>query len=86
MEVVSVVPADCGWAVRSNAICNEMLFRQGGRAERAARRLAHALAARGEYVELRVHARDGSLAGRFVCPPPSPPPRPAPAQPVASVA
>lgn len=77
MEVVSVVPAECGWAVRSNAICNEMLFSQGGRAERAARRLAHALAARGEYVELRVHLKDGWLAGRFVCPPPAPPPVPA---------
>lgn len=77
MEVVSVVPAESGWAVRSNAISNEMLFRHGSRAERAARRLAHALAARGEFVELRIYLRDGSLAGRFVCPPPAPPPRPA---------
>ncbi len=76
MEVVSIVPAESGWAVRSNAISNEMLFRHGSRAERAARRLAHALAARGEFVELRVHLKDGSLAGRFVCPPPSPPPPP----------
>ena len=69
MQVVSVMPAESGWSVKSNAIANEMLFRNGGRAERAARRLAHALAARGEFVELRIHLRDGSLAGRFVCPP-----------------
>ena len=55
METVSVVPAGSGWAVRSPAIANEMLFRSGARAERAARRLAAALAARGDYVELRIH-------------------------------
>jgi len=74
METVFVVPAESGWAVRSQAIENEMLFRSGARAERAARRLAHALAARGEYVELSIHLKTGELAGRFVCPPPGPHP------------
>ncbi len=74
MEVVSVVPAESGWSVQSSAIANEMLFANGGRAERAARRLAHALSARGDYVELRIHLRDGSLAGRFLCPPTGEPP------------
>lgn len=78
METVSVVPAGSGWAVRSPAIANEMLFRSGARAERAARRLAAALTARGDYVELRIHLRTGELAGRFLCPPPSPAAEPAP--------
>jgi len=74
MEKVFVVPAEDGWAVRSEAIENEMLFRSGARAERAALKLAHALAARGEYVELAIHRKSGDLTGRFVCPPPGPPP------------
>lgn len=69
MKTVSVTPADLGWAVRSDGIDNEMIFRSGARAEAAGRRVAQALAAAGFPVKLHVHARDGSLAGRFVCPP-----------------
>ncbi|MFN3583362.1 DUF2188 domain-containing protein [Phenylobacterium sp.] len=74
MTEVSVVPAAEGWAVRSDAIDNEMIFKSGARAEAAARRVAQALAAAGQAVKLRVHLRDGTLAGRFVV---APPPEPA---------
>lgn len=70
MQTISVVPADGGWAVQCEAIENPMMFRSGARAERAAARLAQALAARGEPVDVRVHLRNGMPAGRYVCPPP----------------
>lgn len=73
MMTVSVIAADNGWAVRSPALENQMMFLGGARAERAARRLAQALACRGECVELEIFARSGQLVGRFICPPPQPP-------------
>lgn len=73
MITVSVIAADNGWAVRSPALENQMVFLSGARAERAARRLAHALACRGECVELQIYARSDQLVGRFLCPPPAPP-------------
>jgi len=72
MTEVSVVPAAEGWAVRSDAIDNEMIFKSGARAEAAARRVAQALAAAGQAVKLHIHLRDGALAARFVVPPPEP--------------
>jgi hypothetical protein len=72
MQTVSVVPADVGWAVRSDAIDNEMMFISGAKAEESARRLAQALAKAGDLVEVRIHVRGGDLAGRFFCLPPYP--------------
>ena len=45
-----------------------MVFAQGGAAEAAARNLATRLARAGSGSELRIRLRDGSLAGRFICP------------------
>jgi len=68
MKTVSVLPAETGWIVRSDEIANELVFKAGGRAEATARRLAEALAAGGQPVEIRIHLKSGELAGRFLCP------------------
>jgi hypothetical protein len=68
MRTVSVLPAANGWIVQSDEIENPMVFEAGGRAEVAARRLAQALATRGEPVEIRIHLKTGDLAGRLLCP------------------
>ena len=75
MHTIRVVPAEDWWVVRSDGIDNDLMFKSGARAETAAKRLAQALAASGEPVKLHIHARDGSVAGRFLCPPPPPTPR-----------
>ncbi len=75
MRLIAVIPLGEGWAVRSDGLDNDMLFKGGGRAEAAARRLAEKLAGAGEPCEIRIHDRAGRLAGRFVC---APAPEPAP--------
>lgn len=71
MERVIVEPLSTGWAVRSNAVDNLMVFRSGSAAERAGRHLALGLASAGEPAELQLRLRDGSRAARFVCLPPT---------------
>lgn len=63
---ISVVPVGNGWAVRSSAFENEMLFVAGAKAETAARALARRYAGRGQSAEVCIFLRDGSIAGRFV--------------------
>lgn len=77
MKTVSVMPAAEGWVVRSDAMDNELYFRTGAEAERAARRIAEAAARAGEPAELTILLRDGGKAARFICPPllPDSPPR-----------
>lgn len=69
MRTVRVAPAGDWWAVRCDSIDNDMLFRSGARAELTAKRLAASLATGGDLVKLEILARDGVVAGRFVCPP-----------------
>jgi hypothetical protein len=64
---ILVLPHLHGWAVRSAAFENDMLFRSGAKAEAAARRLGRNLADHGQSCEIRVVLRDGTIAGRFVC-------------------
>lgn len=71
-HVISVMPADRGWMVRSEAFENDMVFLSGAKAEAAARRLGLKLADEGEAAEIRIFLRDGSLAGRFACAPETP--------------
>lgn len=71
MECVIVEPVSRGWAVRTGVCENLMLFRAGGAAERAAHRVAFALATAGEPVELEMRLRDGSAAARYICLPPA---------------
>lgn len=67
-HVISVLPADEGWRVRAEPFDADMLFLSGADAETAARDLGVRLAAEGTPAEIRVFLRDGSLAGRFLCP------------------
>lgn len=85
MHTIRVSPADAWWAVESDGFDNPMIFRSGGRAEDAARRLALALARTGQVVKLEVKARDGATAGRFLCPP-TKDPEPVPVKPALVVA
>jgi hypothetical protein len=66
--LISVAPAEQGWAVRSEALEAELTFERGGRAEAAARDLANRLAASGHAAVVRVFLRDGAEAGRFLHP------------------
>jgi hypothetical protein len=64
VHFVQVMPQGVGWSVHG---CGEPLFFRSGRwAEQTARRLAQALARGCAGVELYIHDRSGSLAGRFV--------------------
>ncbi len=70
METIVVEPLTGGWAVRSDAIENPMVFRSGSSAEDTARALAFKLASAGEPVRLRLKLRDSSTEARFICLPP----------------
>ena len=59
-------PAGDGWAVRSEAFDNELIFEAGGRAEAAARALADRYARSGSAAEVQIFLRNGDLAGRFL--------------------
>jgi len=65
---ITVAPAPGGWAVRTGGVENDMLFLSGASAESAARKLAANVADAGEASEILIYLRDGTLAGRFVCP------------------
>lgn len=71
MERVVVEPLGTGWAVRTGALDNVMVFRSGRAAERAGRSLALTLAGMGEAAELLLRLKDGSTAARVVCLPPT---------------
>ncbi len=64
-HVIDVSPTSAGWTVTADAV-EVLVFSQGGQAERSARRLATAMAQVGQPAEIRIHLRDGSLAGRYV--------------------
>jgi hypothetical protein len=63
---ILVAPAGNGWAVRSEAFDNELIFEAGGRAEAAARALADRYARAGNPAEVSIFMRNGDLAGRFL--------------------
>ena len=66
---ISVIPDQDLWTVKSDAFDNAMVFRSGAKAEAAARGLGVRYARSGEPAQISVYLRDGTLAGRFVCPP-----------------
>lgn len=68
MKSITIVPAEGGWMLRSDAISNEQFFRSGSSAESAAIRLAQGLAGAGEGAKVEIFIRDGSLGRRFVIP------------------
>lgn len=61
MYVISVEPFGDGWAVRTDQLANQMIFRSGRSAEAAAKRLAAKLKAVGEATEVRIRLRDGQI-------------------------
>ena len=69
MQTLSVRPFEGSWSLTADFFDNEMLFASGQRAEDAARTLGRKVADTGEPVQIEIWIRDGTLAGRFVCPP-----------------
>jgi len=68
MRQIAVVALPEGWRVTVDNIANDIIFRSGAKAERAARDLADRLARAGVWSEIRVHLKDGSLAARRLSP------------------
>ena len=68
VDVITVSPADTGWAVKSSSVENPMMFLSGAKAEASARRLAANITMSGVPAEIRIFTRDGALAGRYACP------------------
>ena len=60
IEVITVAPEQDGWTVAHEGD-REQRFQSGATAE--------AIARGGRPAEVRIFLRDGSLAGRFLCPP-----------------
>jgi hypothetical protein len=74
MRRIAVTALPDGWKLTVDNIGNDMVFRSGREAERAARKLADRLARAGVWSEIRVHLKDGTLAARFLSPGRSPSP------------
>jgi hypothetical protein len=68
IEVITVAPEQDGWTV-AHAGEGPQRFQSGATAEAIAKQLGQAIARDGRSAEVRIFLRDGSLAGRFVCPP-----------------
>ena len=68
MRVIAVTALPDGWKLTIDHISNDLIFRSGREAERAARRLADRLARAGIWSEIRLYLKDGSLAARFLSP------------------
>jgi len=66
--LISVTPANDGWAIRSELLDGSLYFNKGGQAEATARDLAERAANTGRSAEVRVFLRDGALAGRHLHP------------------
>ena len=69
-ERITVTPERNEWVVTQESSPAQHRFHSGQTAEAMARQLGGALAVAGTEAEVRVYLRDGSLAGRFVCPAP----------------
>ncbi|CAN7618484.1 hypothetical protein LJR219_004760 [Phenylobacterium sp. LjRoot219] len=65
MRRIAVQPCH-GWRVTIDGIANDMIFRSGREAERAARKLADRLARAGVPSEIELRLRDGTLAAKFL--------------------
>lgn len=62
---ITISPEATGWVLRSRPLGLESMFRSGGRAEAAGRKLAERLARAGHDAELEIILRGGASAGRF---------------------
>jgi hypothetical protein len=68
LELIIVKPTAAGWRVDRPRCAQAQTFQSGATAEAAARQLGEAIARGGQPAEIRIFLRDGSLAGRFLCP------------------
>jgi hypothetical protein len=66
MSQITVRSTLAGWRLEADTFDNDLLFRRGGDAERAARQLAEHYAAAGELTALSIYLRDGSFGGRYI--------------------
>ena len=64
--IICIKAAQDGWRVEGDTVENGMMFLSGAEAETAARRLAERYSDAGQFTEIEVYLRDGSLAGRYV--------------------
>ena len=69
VQTLSVRPRNGAWSLTGDFFDNEMLFASGGKAEAAAQSLGRRVAGSGRTAQIEIWVRDGTLAGRFVCPP-----------------
>jgi hypothetical protein len=63
---ISITASPAGWRVQGDTVENGMMFLSGAEAENAARLLAQRYSDAGQFTEIEVFLRDGSLAGRYV--------------------
>lgn len=70
-HTIDVKPFEDCWVVVENHSPASGPIASGAAAEWAARRLGEARADSGEWAEIRIYLRDGTLAGCFLCPPTS---------------
>lgn len=68
MRVIAVTALPDGWKLTIDNVSNDMVFRSGREAERAARRLADRLARAGIWSEIQLYLKYGSLAARLLSP------------------
>ena len=68
MKSISIIAAEGGWMMKSDASVNEQFFRSGSSAESAAIRLAQGLADAGVGASVEIYLRDCSLGRRFTIP------------------
>lgn len=71
---IFVSPAEVGWLVDSSLLTAALIYRSGGQAERAAKRLAQACAACGFSAEVLVRLASGEVVGRLQYAPARPDP------------
>jgi hypothetical protein len=69
MELISVEPLGEGWTVRTETQAEVKHFSSECAAEAAARRLGERLSNVGQAAQIQIRLRDGTIVGRFVCPP-----------------
>lgn len=70
--LISVEPNGKAWRVRFDGAQEDLTFESGWKAELAARALGRAFAASGRCCKIRIHMRDGDVAGDIYCGPEEP--------------
>jgi hypothetical protein len=64
---VKLSAIDGGWALEIAGVANSLVFKNGARAEDAARKLGARLARAGRTTQVEVYLRGGAFGARFQC-------------------